>query len=136
MNGRIPTAVPRGVVLAGATATISGVSVYLNSFAVRDFASPALYTTAKNLVAAVVLSLAVAARGRSRARPSPPPDTPRVSRSGQLAGLAYVGVVGGGVAFILFFDGLAATPAEPAALLHDTLVVFVAVMAWPLLRER
>jgi drug/metabolite transporter (DMT)-like permease len=47
-----------------------------------------------------------------------------------------VGIVGGGVAFILFFDGLADTTAAPAAFWHDTLVIWVAVLALPFLRER
>ena len=40
------------------------------------------------------------------------------------------------MAFVLFFDGLAHTTAEPAAFLHDTLVVWVAVLALPVVRER
>jgi drug/metabolite transporter (DMT)-like permease len=51
-------------------------------------------------------------------------------------GLAYVGVVGGGIAFVLFFDGLADTSATPAAFWRDTLVIWVAVLAVPFLRER
>jgi drug/metabolite transporter (DMT)-like permease len=51
-------------------------------------------------------------------------------------GLAYVGVVGGGLAFVLFFDGLADTTATPAAFWRDTLVVWVAVLAVPFLHER
>ena len=43
----------------GATALISGVSVFVNSYGVHDFASPALDTTAKN--AAAVLFPAIAA---------------------------------------------------------------------------
>ena len=41
-----------------------------------------------------------------------------------------------GVAFVLFFTGLARTSAEPAAFLHDTLVVWVGILALPLLGER
>jgi drug/metabolite transporter (DMT)-like permease len=47
-----------------------------------------------------------------------------------------VGVVGGGIAFVLFFDGLADTTATPAAFWRDTLVLWVAVLAIPLLHER
>jgi len=47
-----------------------------------------------------------------------------------------VGVVGGGIAFVLFFDGLADTTATPAAFWRDTLVLWVALLAIPLLRER
>ena len=53
-----------------------------------------------------------------------------------MAGARLCGVVGGGIAFVLFFDGLADTTATPAAFWHDTLVVWVAVLALPFLRER
>ena len=44
--------------------------------------------------------------------------------------------MGGGLAFVLFFDGLADTSATPAAFWRDTLVVWVAVLAVPFLHER
>ena len=53
-----------------------------------------------------------------------------------LVGLAYVGIIGGGLAFVLFFNGLARTTAEPAAFWHDTLVVWVSLLAVVFLRER
>ncbi len=129
-----------GLALAAVTAVVSGVAVYVNSFAVRAVPNAAVYTTAKNLVAAAILLLAVTlwrASGRAPAVPGAPPsaEAPR-SRWGRRLGLAYVGVVGGGVAFIMFFSGLAQSSAQPASFLHDTLVVWVAVLAWPFLRER
>jgi drug/metabolite transporter (DMT)-like permease len=57
-------------------------------------------------------------------------------RRARLVALAYVGVVGGGVAFVLFFNGLARTSATPAAFVRDTLVVWVALLAGPFLHER
>src|ERR1039458_3800910 len=47
-----------GVFVAGVTALISGVSVFVNSYGVRAVSSPAVYTTAKNLVATLVLAIA------------------------------------------------------------------------------
>ena len=44
--------------------------------------------------------------------------------------------MGGGLAFVLFFDGLADTTAAPAAFWHDTLIVWVALLAVPVLHER
>lgn len=140
-----------GMAVAGITAVVSGVSVFVNSEGVHAISPPAVYTTAKNLVATLVLgAVAAVAFRRSRwtgavlhrwvavpwapwsTRPADP------ARHGLLwwLGVAYVGVVGGGVAFILFFDGLAETAATPAAFLHDGLVIWVAIAAVPLLRER
>lgn len=125
-----------GAALAGATAAVSGVSVLVNSYAVHDFPDAVSYTTAKNLVAAFLLALCALALSRRAPEPrrgAPPAPGGGVAR---LVALAYVGVVGGGIAFALFFAGLARTSAVPAAFLHDTLVVFVGVCAWPLLGER
>jgi drug/metabolite transporter (DMT)-like permease len=59
------------------------------------------------------------------------PRTPR-----QLAGLAVVGVIGGSVPFVLFFEGLARASSTHAAFVQKTLVVWVALLAVPLLGER
>jgi drug/metabolite transporter (DMT)-like permease len=137
-----------GVAIAGATALVSGISVFVNSYGVRAGAAPAVYTTAKNLVAVAVLSL-VAMIGwgvRSRWRRSAAAnfvtvapearEVPNTHRWFEWLGLAYVGVVGGGLAFVLFFDGLAQSEPAPAAFWRDTLVLWVAVIAVLFLRER
>jgi drug/metabolite transporter (DMT)-like permease len=133
-----------GLAVAGATAIISGVSVFVNSYGVKSFSSAAVYTTAKNLVATVVIALfvAVAWLASRRATPVDPAAKARAAAAGELhglarlAGLAYVAAIGGGAAFIFFFDGLARTSAVPAVFLHDTLVIWVALAALPLLGER
>jgi drug/metabolite transporter (DMT)-like permease len=142
------------VVVAGMTALISGLSVFVNSYGVHSIAAPSVYTTAKNLVATFILAAAAMVAwslGRRRAGSAarrfvsvaPAPTPPRTDPGGWRAwgpahwlGLAYVGVVGGGIAFVLFFDGLADTTATPAAFWRDTLVIWVAVLALPFLRER
>lgn len=117
-----------GVVLALATATISGVSIFLNSFAVKQIADAAVFTTLKNGIAAAVL-LAVALTVVRRA------DVRRLERR-QWLGVGLVGVVGGGVAFLLFFTGLAMASAPSAAFIHKTLFIWVALLAVPFLGER
>lgn len=117
-----------GVALAFGTALISGLAVYLNSFAVKQVADPAVFTTAKNGVAAVVLVvLAVAAGGGTAVR--------GLDRRGW-AGLLAIGVIGGSVPFVLFFTGLAQASAPSAAFIHKTLFVWVALLAVPFLGER
>ena len=141
-----------GVAVAGITAVISGVSVFVNSYGVHAVPLPSVYTTAKNLVAFAALAIGALLAGAWRRRSSgtaaarwidAPHRTP-VSKSGtgarpgllQWIGLGYVGVVGGGLAFVLFFNGLARTAATPAALGRDTLVIWVAVLGVPFLHER
>jgi drug/metabolite transporter (DMT)-like permease len=122
----------QGLAFAGATAVISGVAVFVNADGVRAFGDATAYTTAKNLVAALllgVLALLATRRGSTAALRRP------TSRRGWWQLLA-IGVIGGSVPFVLFFEGLARATAGDAAFLHKTLVVWVAVLAVPLLRER
>lgn len=139
-----------GVAVAGVTALISGVSVYVNSYGVRAGLAPDAYTTAKNVVAWVVLGAIGALGWRSSrrggssmaanfvARPAPRgADARRVRPAwARWLGLAYVGVIGGGLAFVLFFDGLAASQPAPAAFWRDTLVIWVALLALVVVKER
>src|SRR5262245_41473863 len=81
----IPLTVGWGLVLALGTALISGVSVWLNAFAVRQVPDPAVYTTLKNGVAAVILLAALAVVPTVRAN--------AISR-GDWARLVAIGVIG------------------------------------------
>jgi drug/metabolite transporter (DMT)-like permease len=121
-----------GVALALGAAGISGVAVFLNSYGVKSFGSASLYTTAKNTVAALVL-LAVAIALVTRHRGG---VVTRPRRAGEWIGLAAVAVVGGSVPFVLFFEGLSRASSTQAAFLQKTLLVWVALLALPLLHER
>jgi drug/metabolite transporter (DMT)-like permease len=122
----------QGLALALAAAVISGFAVYTNSYGVRAFGSAAVYTTAKNLVAAIVLAAALALAGRRAAREG----FTRPRDAAQWGGLAAIAVVGGSVPFILFFEGLARVSSGDAAFIQKTLVIWVALLAVPLLGER
>lgn len=121
-----------GLAAALATAAISGVAVFLNGLAVSGPAGPAAHTTAKNLVAAVVLGGALLLATRRR----PGGGWTRPVGRAQAAGLVFVALAGGGVAFVLFFEGLAAASSTDAAFLHKTLVLWVALAAPFVLGER
>lgn len=125
----------KGIALALVAAVISGFAVFINGYGVKAVPDATVYTTAKNLVAAVVLvALAAVATLASRTPREPVARLPRTPR--QLAGLAAVGVIGGSLAFVLFFEGLARASSTHAAFIQKTLVVWVAVLAVPLLGER
>src|SRR3954447_25050836 len=103
----------RGVLLALATAAISGLSVYLNAFGVKLVSDAAVYTTAKNGVAALVLvTIALLLGGRREAA-----SLDSHSRAGVLA----IAVIGGSVPFVLFFSGLAIATAPTAAFIQKTM---------------
>jgi drug/metabolite transporter (DMT)-like permease len=118
----------KGVLLATATALISGLAVYLNSFGVRQVPDAVVYTTAKNGVAALILLGLLFAFRQGR-------EVTRLSGRRRL-GLLAVAVIGGSVPFVLFFSGLAMATAPTAAFIHKTLFIWVAVLAVPLLGER
>jgi drug/metabolite transporter (DMT)-like permease len=118
-----------GIALAFTTAIVSGVSIYVNGRGVKHFGDATVYTTAKNAVAGLLL-LALAAGVRT-------PAGTRTSLAPR-RWLAYlvVAVVGGSIPFVLFFEGLARSEATQAAFIQKTLVVWVALLAVPLLHER
>ncbi len=120
-----------GVGLALVAVVVSGVAVFVNAYGVKAVGNATVYTTAKNLVAALLLG-AVFAVTRSRRPESLPRARPT---RGQVAGLVAMGI-GGSVPFVLFFEGLLRASSVHAAFLHKTLVVWVALLAVPLLKER
>lgn len=124
-----------GIVIASATAVVSGVAVAINGYGVRawaDHGGAGAYTTTKNLIAAVVLLIGLGVLSARRSREGF--TRPRARR--QWVGLAAVAVVGGSAPFLLFFEGLARATSTNAAFIHKGLVVFVALLAVPLLGER
>jgi drug/metabolite transporter (DMT)-like permease len=129
----LPRTPPTGLALAFATALISGVAIFANGYGVTAFGSGGgVYTTAKNLVAALVLLLVGAAAAKARSEEG----FTRPSSRGQWVGLAMVAVIGGSVPFLLFFEGLTRASSVQAAFLHKSLLVWVVLLAWPLLGER
>lgn len=125
---RVPDSLRWGVGLAFTAALISGVSIYINGFAVKQLPDAAVFTTLKNAIAALALvGLAV-----MTVRPAEIRAMDRRSWSR----LAVIGIVGGSVPFLLFFTGLAQASAPSAAFIHKTLFVWVAILAVPFLGER
>jgi len=119
-----------GIALGFVTACISGVSIWVNGHAVAHFSDATVYTTAKNAVAGVLLLLLLLVPG-SHGRASLASITRR-----SWPALLAVAVIGGSVPFVLFFDGLKDSQATQAAFIQKTLVVWVALLAVPLLKER
>lgn len=126
MNSK--TWIHQGALLALGTAVLSGVSIFINSFGVQHVADPFVFTSAKNLVVAVVLAAAVVLPFKWR-------ELSSLGWAGW-GKLAVLGLVGGGVPFLLFFYGLKLATAPSAAFLHKTLFLWAALLAVPLLKER
>jgi drug/metabolite transporter (DMT)-like permease len=123
-----------GLALAGVTAVVSGMSVFVNGYGVARFDDATTYTTAKNLVAAVLITAILVAQHQRRALPSTATRTRTRTRT--RVSLAAVAVIGGSVPFVLFFEGLARVSSSDAAFIHKTLVAWVAILAVLFLGER
>lgn len=121
-------AVRTGAYLALGTALLSGVSVYVNAFGVRRVPDPFVFTTAKNLMVAVLLGALVVLPFRW--------EEVRSLGRRDWGRLFLLGAVGGSVPFLLFFYALRQATAPSAAFMHKTLFLWVALLAVPLLKER
>lgn len=119
--------VSEGIKLALITALISGVSIFINKFAVDAIKPPLVFTAVKNfgvglLILSVILSTTQVKSLKNLTKK-------------QFINLLVIGIVGGAVPFYLFFTGLSQISAINGALIHKTLVLWVALLAVPLLKE-
>jgi drug/metabolite transporter (DMT)-like permease len=128
----VPATLPRtarvGLVLAAVTAAISGVSVFINGLIVTSFPDPVALAAVRNGLVGLAI---VAWLGL----PSLVAEL-RALDGRRRTGLVVLGILGGGVPFILFFSGLGATGGAGAAVLQKSMFLWVALLAVPLLGER
>lgn len=121
-----------GIALVLSTALISGVSIYVNRFAVATIPS-SVFTGTKNLLTALVFAVVLLAAREARTLVNLP--------RGDWARLAGIGLIGGAIPFLLFFQGLSMVVASGvggtiASFLHKTMFLYVAVFAFMFLKER
>jgi len=120
-----------GVLLVLATAFISGVSTFINAFAVHGTSSDAFVTVRNVAVAAAFVPIALFA-SRSLRAPS--------LRAVDWGRLVLIGLIGGAIPFLLFFYGLqlatAAGGAATAAFGYRTLFLWATVFGVVFLHER
>jgi drug/metabolite transporter (DMT)-like permease len=125
-----PSYVGVGLLLVLLTALISGISTFVNAYAVHGTSSDAFVTVRNLAVAGMILPLAVLAR-RAYARPLRRVDWAR---------LVAIGFIGGAVPFLLFFHGLALATAAggglTASFLYRTLFLMATVFGVVYLKER
>lgn len=118
----------RGIIFAFATSIISGVSIFVNKYAVAAIQPPLFFTSIKNaLVGLMLIALIIALRKWRQIR--------TLHRDDVLL-LILVALTGGALPFALYFTGLSQVPAINAAIIHKSLIIWVAILAVPYLRER
>lgn len=127
-NITMSTSYQKGIKLALLTALISGFAVFINKFGVKLFESSSVYTTAKNLVAAILLTGMLLIFKNHK-------ELKNLAKK-QWIQLITIGLIGGSIPFLLFFHSLMLIPAPQAAFIHKTLFLWVALFSYPFLKER
>ncbi len=118
----------KGIYLALLTAFISGIAIFVNKFAVTAIQPPVVFTAVKNAgVGLLIISLLLAGRKWKLVK--------KLNRRESIY-LILIGIIGGAIPFYLYFTGLSQIPAANAAIIHKSLVIWVAFMAIPLLNEK
>lgn len=117
----------KGHLLVFTTAVVSGLSIFLNKYAVTGIDSSA-FTFSKNLLVGIFILFTILFLGEY--------NTIKTLRAKQIAQLVVIGLVGGSIPFLLFFKGLQLTSAATAAFIHKTMFIYVAVLAWLFLKEK
>lgn len=122
------TKTQKGLYLVILTALISGFSVFINSLATKAIGNSHVFTTGKNLLVALILSIIVL--------------TPFLFKKLQLLNkhqwlkLFIIGLIGGSIPFLLFFKGLTMSTSVNAAFIHKTLFIWVGILAVTFLKEK
>ena len=100
----------KGLIFVLFTAVISGVSVFVNKFAVQSVGNSHVFTTGKNLFVALVLSLFIFSPFIVNKLKS--------IKKNEWVKLVVIGFVGGSIPFLLFFKGLSLATSTNAAFIH------------------
>jgi len=118
----------KGIYLAIITAFISGVSNFVNKIAVSTIKPPLVFTAEKNAIVGILIIAVLIVTWKWKKIFS-------LSKK-QILYLVLIGIIGGSLPFYLFFTGLSMIPAINGALIHKTLVLWVAILAIPFLKEK
>jgi drug/metabolite transporter (DMT)-like permease len=125
---RMSSTLKKGVYLAFLTALISGVSNFVNKIAVDVIKPPLVFTAEKNaIVGLLIIGILIATWKWKKIKNL---------TSKQLIYLILIGVIGGSLPFYLFFTGLSQIPAINGVIINKTLVIWVAILAIPFLKEK
>ncbi len=116
-----------GLKFALLTACVSGFSIFANKIFVTQ-ADPLVFTAVRNVFVALgLLCIALVSKRKLL--------VPFHSRK-QILTLLFIGFFGGGVAFALFFSGLARLSAVEGNLIQKTLFLWVIAFSWIFLKEK
>ena len=118
----------KGLYYALITSVISGVSIFINKFAVSEVTPPLYFTSIKNIVVGIFIVSIVLSVGKWK-------ELRKLSKK-DIRNLLLIGLVGGSIPFYLYFEGLSKISAINGAIIHKSLVIWVALLAIPFLKEK
>lgn len=117
----------KGLLLVLLTSVVSGFSIFINSFGVKNFDS-SVFTFAKNTVVAVLLFAIIVGLGNFS-------NFKKLNKT-QWLKLMSIGFIGGSIPFLLFFKGLQMTTAATSSFIHKTLFIYAGIFAILFLKEK
>lgn len=117
----------KGIVLAILTAIISGVSIFSNGIFVTK-TDPVVFALVRNVAVAILLTVLVIGTKSLKEL--------KGLKRGEWGKLLFIGAIGGGIPFAMFFTGLSMIGAVNGNAINKTLFVWVALLAIPFLHER
>ncbi|MFN6992443.1 MAG: DMT family transporter [Fervidobacterium sp.] len=115
-----------GTILALCTAIISGIAIPANKLFIVKL-DPLLFTAIRSIIIGLIFLLISLVKSNFKIK--------NFKKSSWLNLLA-IAIVGGALAFYLYFSGVKLTTAGRAAFLHKTLPLYVAVLAFIFLKEK
>lgn len=115
-----------GTVLVFLTAIISGFSIFINKIFVVNLDS-VVFTALRGIIIGIIFLILSFIFGSWKSKES------KKFRWGYLL---VIGIIGGGIAFLLFFTGLKLTTSGRAGFFHKTLPLYVLVFAYFFLKEK
>ncbi|OGI15315.1 hypothetical protein A3K63_05315 [Candidatus Micrarchaeota archaeon RBG_16_49_10] len=114
----------KGTVFALMAAFVSGIAIPMNKLFVVDI-DPIVFTAIRSILIGLVFLMLSYKRAEFKKAKKP-----------DLVGLLLIAVIGGALAFLMFFTGLRMTTAGRGAFLHKTLPLYVTLLAFLFLKEK
>ena len=121
----------KGILLVLSTAIISGVSIFINSLFVEKVA-PSSFTFLKNSIVGIAILLLIVSASMLLKKPT----ELKTLKPKEWGKLVLIGLIGGSIPFLLFFEGLAITDPAAGSFIHKTMFILVALMATVFLKEK
>ncbi|NMB56633.1 DMT family transporter [Candidatus Beckwithbacteria bacterium] len=118
----------KGIKWAILTAIISGISIFVNKFAVEAIKPALIFTGVKNFGVGILIISFLLLSGKW--------NEIKTLNKKEILNLSLIVAIGGFLPFYLFFEGLSQTSAINSSLIHKSLVLWVGLLGFKFLQEK